>query len=73
MVPVTIAMTIVLGGTFLHLISTSWMSEMRTPEIRAWNHRVTGKNHRRTIKATMATAIQIMTIPTEEIIIEKEL
>ena len=64
-------MTMVLGGTFLHLISTSWMSEMRTPEIRAWNHRVTGKNQSRIIRATMATAIQIITSPTEEIIKKK--
>lgn len=43
---------------------------MRTPDIRAWNQRVTGKNQSRIIRATMATAIQIITIPTEEIMIE---
>ena len=67
MVPVTMAMTIVLGGTFLHLISTSWMRDIRTPDIRAWNHRVTGKNHRRIIRATTATAIQISKSPNDVI------
>jgi hypothetical protein len=36
---------------------TSWIREIRTPEINAWNQRVTGKNQRKITRPTIATAI----------------
>jgi hypothetical protein len=38
------------------------MREMRTPEISAWNQRVTGKNQRKITRPTIATAIHTQII-----------
>jgi hypothetical protein len=62
-------MTMVLGGTFLHRMSTSWMRLIRTPEINAWNQRVMGKNHNSMKKPTIPMAIHINVTPTVDIII----
>jgi len=67
-VPVIMAMTMVLGGTFLQRMSTSWIRLTRTPDIRAWNQRVMGKNHKRMNKPTIPMAIHINVIPTLDII-----
>ena len=38
------------------------MSEILTPEINAWNQRVTGKNHKKITRPTTATAIHTINI-----------
>jgi hypothetical protein len=45
------------------------MREMRTPEIRAWNHRVTGKNQRKTTSPTMESAIHTIIIASIVIVV----
>jgi hypothetical protein len=43
-------------------MSTSWISDIRTPEIIAWNHKVIGKNQRRIARPITPTPIQIINI-----------